>query len=227
MAALKVAFYTRILTMGFNIWACDADTGWMGDPTPFIQENPMQHVDMLTTTDCIDLKGDQAGGCWHVDHNTGLVFMRSRPIVLEFTAAWKKKIETTRDVMIRDQVRPAGLAGLRGGAPALEPTGPRQACYSRVRASPWTGGAQLADARGLPQQDVDGAPRPQWRAARARQPAPTLTLHPSPFTLNPTPTPAPHQVRSIYLVWNEKLKLARLPLKYFANGHSFFVQVLP
>ena len=38
MAALKVAFYTRILTMGFNIWACDADTGWMGDPAPFIQE---------------------------------------------------------------------------------------------------------------------------------------------------------------------------------------------
>ena len=63
----------------------------------------MQHVDMLTTTDCIDLKGDQAGGCWHVDHNTGLVYMRSRPIVLEFTAAWKRKIETTRDIMIRDQ----------------------------------------------------------------------------------------------------------------------------
>ena len=35
---------------------------------------------------------------------------------------------------------------------------------------------------------------------------------------------SPPQVRSIYLVWNEKLKLARLPLKYFANGHSFFVQ---
>jgi hypothetical protein len=69
----------------------------------------MQHVDMLTTTDCIDLKGDQAGGCWHVDHNTGLVFMRSRPIVLEFTAAWKKKIETTRDVMIRDQACHADL----------------------------------------------------------------------------------------------------------------------
>ena len=32
-------------------------------------------------------------------------------------------------------------------------------------------------------------------------------------------------MRNIYLVWNEKLKLARLPLKYFANGHSFFVQV--
>ena len=28
MAALKVLFYTRILKMGFNLWACDADTGW-------------------------------------------------------------------------------------------------------------------------------------------------------------------------------------------------------
>ena len=186
MAALKVAFYTRILTMGFNIWACDADTGWMGDPTPFIQENPMQHVDMLTTTDCIDLKGDQAGGCWHVDHNTGLVFMRSRPIVLEFTAAWKKKIETTRDVMIRDQVRPAGLAGLRGGAPALEPTGPRQASYSRVRASPWAGAEGLA-------QRLDGLKIAQGfyqaNTAASTQPLPPPLPPPLPLTLTLTLTP--------------------------------------
>jgi len=31
-------------------------------------------------------------------------------------------------------------------------------------------------------------------------------------------------VRPIYLAWNEKLKIARLPLRYFANGHTFFVQ---
>ena len=192
MAALKVNFYTRILTMGFNIWACDADTGWMGDPTPFIQENPMQHVDMLTTTDCIDLKGDQAGGCWHVDHNTGLVFMRSRPIVLEFTAAWKKKIETTRDVMIRDQ---AALNLLM-----------REGFHSKTWAPP---------------PDPNGVP--PVRSIHL-QPSPPS---PSPFTLPLTPTPTPYQVRSIYLVWNEKLKLARLPLKYFANGHSFFVQVNP
>ena len=93
MAALKVAFYTRILTMGFNVWACDADTGWMGNPSAFVNEYPMQHVDVLTTTDCIDVEGDERGGCWHVDHNTGLVYMRSRPIVIEFTLAWKAKIQ--------------------------------------------------------------------------------------------------------------------------------------
>ena len=93
MAALKVAFYTRILKMGFNVWACDADTGWMGNPRAFVNEYPMQHVDMLTTTDCIDVEGDERGGCWHVDHNTGLVYMRSRPVVIEFTLAWKAKIQ--------------------------------------------------------------------------------------------------------------------------------------
>ena len=43
MAALKVAFYTRILTMGFNIWACGAPhqgnalggrTSWEGAEHP-------------------------------------------------------------------------------------------------------------------------------------------------------------------------------------------------
>ena len=83
-------------------------------------------ADMLTTTDCIDIEGDVHGGCWHVDHNTGalsaalriqhrcgpqsapppragLVYMRSSAIVLEFAAAWKQKIETSRDIMVRDQ----------------------------------------------------------------------------------------------------------------------------
>ena len=31
-------------------------------------------------------------------------------------------------------------------------------------------------------------------------------------------------VRPLYLAWNDKLKIARLPLRYFANGHTFFVQ---
>jgi len=163
MAALKVAFYTRILTMGFNVWACDADTGWMGDPSVFISEYPMQHVDMLTTTDCIDVEGDQRGGCWHVDHNTGLVYMRSRPAVLEFTAAWKKKIETTRDIMVRDQ---SALNLLM---------------RENFRSRTWT-----------PPPDPEGG----------------------------------QAVRPIYLTWNDKIKLARLPLRYFANGHSFFVQRL-
>ena len=27
-------------------------------------------------------------------------------------------------------------------------------------------------------------------------------------------------VRPIYYAWNDKIKLARLPLRYFANGHA-------
>ena len=161
MAALKVAFYTRILKMGFNVWACDADTGWMGNPRAFVNEYPMQHVDMLTTTDCIDVDGDERGGCWHVDHNTGLVYMRARPIVIEFTLAWKAKIQNMRDIMVRDQ---AALNLLM-----------RENFRSKVWQPP---------------------PDPEGGSA----------------------------VRPIYSAWNDKLKIARLPLRYFANGHTFFVQ---
>jgi len=163
MAALKVAFYTRIIKMGFNVWACDADTGWMGNPHSFVNEYPMQHVDMFTTTDCIDVEGDTHGGCWHVDHNTGLVYMRSRPAVLDFLAAWKLKIETTRDIMVRDQ---AALNLLM---------------RENFRSKTWT-----------PPADPQGS----------------------------------SAVRPIFLAWNEKLRIARLPLRYFANGHTFFVQRL-
>ena len=34
-----------------------------------------------------------------------------------------------------------------------------------------------------------------------------------------------HAARLImWLAWNDKIKIARLPLRYFANGHTFFVQ---
>jgi len=89
--------------------------------------------------------------------------MRSRPAVLEFTAAWKKKIETTRDIMVRDQ---SALNLLM---------------RENFRSRTWT-----------PPPDPEGG----------------------------------QAVRPIYLTWNDKIKLARLPLRYFANGHSFFVQRL-
>ena len=183
MAAMKVQFYSNILRLGFNVWACDADTAWMAHPAPsareapcgggaqrhscrreqapFVNEYPMQYVDILTTTDCIDVEGDTKGGCWHVDHNTGLVYMRARQGVLDFTAAWKQKIETTRDVMIRDQAALNLL--MREG----------------FRSKEWE-----------PPPDPQGGTR----------------------------------ARPIYKAWNDRLKIARLPLRYFANGHTFFVQ---
>ena len=183
MAAMKVQFYSNILRLGFNVWACDADTAWMAHPAPsareapcgggaqrhscrreqapFVNEYPMQYVDILTTTDCIDVEGDTKGGCWHVDHNTGLVYMRARQGVLDFTAAWKQKIETTRDVMIRDQA-------------ALN----------------------LLMREGFRSKEWEPPPDPQGRT----------------------------KARPIYKAWNDRLKIARLPLRYFANGHTFFVQ---
>ena len=81
--------------------------------------------------------------------------------MLEFTAAWKTKIETTRDIMCRDQA-------------ALN----------------------LLMREGFRSKEWQPPPDPEGRS----------------------------KVRPVYLAWNEKLKIARLPLRYFANGHTFFVQ---
>ena len=44
-------------------------------------------------------------------------------------------------------------------------------------------------------------------------------------TWQPPPDPeGGSPVRPVYTAWNDKLKIARLPLRYFANGHTFFVQ---
>lgn len=83
--------------------------------------------------------------------------------MLEFTAAWKAKVEGTRDVMIRDQAALNLL--MREG----------------FRSREWQ-----------PPPDTEGG----------------------------------EKARPIYYAWNDRLKIARLPLRYFANGHTFFVQRL-
>ena len=40
MAAMKVQFYSNILRLGFNVWACDADTAWMAHPAPSARVAP-------------------------------------------------------------------------------------------------------------------------------------------------------------------------------------------
>ena len=86
--------------------------------------------------------------------------MRSRPIVLEFTAAWKRKIETTRDIMIRDQ---AALNLLM-----------REGFHSKT----WP-----------PPPDPSGVPPVRRTHLEPTSPPPRPHLSPSPRALHPHPGP--------------------------------------
>ena len=58
---------------------------------------------VAAATDCIDIPLDNRYPLLHCDLNTGLVFMRSTPEVLDFTARWREHIASAKELRIRDQ----------------------------------------------------------------------------------------------------------------------------
>ena len=55
---MQVGFYRELLEQGFNVFACDADAIFMGDPRPLMHQPPWSHADMAVATDCIDVAAD-------------------------------------------------------------------------------------------------------------------------------------------------------------------------
>ena len=103
MSVLKVGFYRELLSFGYNVWACDADAVFLNDPRSMMRQKPWDEADVAIATDCIDVPGDNRYPLLHCDFNTGLVFMRSRPAVIEFTERWRETIAQAKETRIRDQ----------------------------------------------------------------------------------------------------------------------------
>ena len=59
--------------------------------------------DVAIATDCIDVPSDTRYSLLHCDFNTGLVYMRARPEVIEFTDRWRETIANAKETRIRDQ----------------------------------------------------------------------------------------------------------------------------
>ena len=103
MSVLKVGFYRELLSYGFNVWACDADAVLTGDPRPLMRQPEWVAAHVAAATDCIDIPLDNIRPLLHCDLNTGLVFMRSTPEVIEFTLRWRETIASAKELRIRDQ----------------------------------------------------------------------------------------------------------------------------
>ena len=75
----------------------------MNDPRAMMREHPWSLADVAIATDCIDIPSDTRYPLLHCDFNTGLVYMRARPEVVEFTERWRETIATAKEARIRDQ----------------------------------------------------------------------------------------------------------------------------
>ena len=103
MSVLKVGFYRELLSYGYNVWACDADAVLVGDPRPLMREPAWQGAHIAAATDCIDIPLDNRSPLLHCDLNTGLVYMRATPEVLDFVGRWRETIASAKELRIRDQ----------------------------------------------------------------------------------------------------------------------------
>ena len=97
MSVLKVGFYRELLSFGFNVWACDADAIFMNDPRPLMRQGAWAHADVAIATDCIDLPSDARYPLLHCDFNTGLVYLRARPEVIDFSLLWRETIANAKE----------------------------------------------------------------------------------------------------------------------------------
>jgi hypothetical protein len=103
MSVLKVGFYRELLSFGYNVWACDADAVLVGDPRPLMRQPEWRDAHVAAATDCIDVPLDNRHPLLHCDLNTGLVYMRSTPEMLDFVARWRETIASAKELRIRDQ----------------------------------------------------------------------------------------------------------------------------
>ena len=85
------------------MWACDADAVFVSDPRPMMAQLPWTHADIAIATDCIAIPQDAHYPLTHCDFNTGMVFMRALPHVIEFAEAWRESIANAKEARIRDQ----------------------------------------------------------------------------------------------------------------------------
>jgi len=103
MSVLKVGFYRELLSFGYNVWACDADAVFVNDPRAMMREASWKLADVTVATDCIDVPGDERYTLLHCDFNTGMVFLRARPAVIEFVERWRETVANAKEKRIRDQ----------------------------------------------------------------------------------------------------------------------------
>merc|ERR1719240_765944 len=68
-----------------------------------MREHPWALADVAIATDCSDVPGDTRYTLLHCDFNTGMVYLRSRPAVIEFTERWRETVANAKEKRIRDQ----------------------------------------------------------------------------------------------------------------------------
>ena len=105
IGALKAAFLLYLLDQGHEVLVSDVDTVWLRDPRPFFHSEAVtQRSDIAVSTDCLSHTYEKKEqGCWHMQFNTGVLWLRPTEITKKFVAEWRDALLTTEHDFEHDQ----------------------------------------------------------------------------------------------------------------------------
>lgn len=100
---LEMKLLLDILERGHDVLVSDADVAWLRDPEDWVREE-LRDVDVAASTDCLNVRVDDDGGCMGAAANTGILYFRPTAAAKKFLQAWISGMETATDEMTeRDQ----------------------------------------------------------------------------------------------------------------------------
>ena len=105
IGALKAAFLLYLLRKGHEVLVSDVDTVWLRDPRPFFKtERVATDSDLAVSTDCLSHKLErQNDGCWHMQFNTGVLWLRPTATTTRFVGEWRDALLETEHEFEHDQ----------------------------------------------------------------------------------------------------------------------------
>jgi hypothetical protein len=105
IGALKAAFLLYLLERGHEVLVSDVDTVWLRDPRSFFKtERVATEADLAVSTDCLSHTHErESNGCWHMQFNTGVLFLRPTRTTKRFVGEWRDALLETEHAFEHDQ----------------------------------------------------------------------------------------------------------------------------
>ena len=98
IGALKAAFLLHLLTKGHRVLVSDVDTVWLEDPRAWFDGDDLpRRADVALSTDCLSHVEERRNhGCWHMQFNTGILWLRPTEPTKKLMGQWRDALLTTK-----------------------------------------------------------------------------------------------------------------------------------
>jgi len=109
IGALKTQFLLTLLKRGLRVLVSDVDVVWLRDPAESYFDATdgaatAAAADIAVSTDCLSAIDEaKTRGCWHMQFNTGIMYVNPTETAMAFVTAWGEALRATTHAFEHDQ----------------------------------------------------------------------------------------------------------------------------